>query len=158
VPQVQSAALEALKDLGYTRIRCEPEPDAVIIRARTFDGRPARITIRPRNAMAAMIVKIGPVGDEMVSQALVQRVALNFGQLPRTIIPLEPTLARRIDPLTPRRLIVPPGEVLPASPAESISPSAPDSPGPFAPEDAEPEGDPIPRSTNASRRRLLRLG
>ena len=149
VPQVQSSALEAMGDLGYTGMTCQSKDGLVTIRAQTVDGRPARITIQPRNSMSAMTVKIGAVGDEMVAQALIQRVALNFGALPRTIIPLEPTLSRRIDPLTPRRLVVP------SPPDDSIPRAVPASPGPFAPSNAE-DAEPNPRPAMANPRRPVR--
>ena len=134
VPQIRSAALEAMGDLGYTKVQCEPDGDEVIIRAKTLDGRHARVTIQPRNTMAAMTVKIGADGDEMVSQALIQRVALNLGALPRTIIPLERTLARRFDPLAVR----PDTPIQMDPPAlrrrgESLPPMVPRAPSPFAP-------------------------
>ena len=149
VPQVQSSVLEAMADLGYTKIQCEPKAELVTIRARTVDGRPARITIQPRNLMSSLTVKIGAAGDEMVAQALIQRVALNFGALPRTIIPLEPTLSQRIDPLTPRRLVVP------SPPDDSIPRAVPASPGPFAPSNAE-DAEPNPRPAMANPRRRVR--
>jgi hypothetical protein len=143
VPQVRSAAVEAMGDLGYTDVQCEPKAGLVTIRALTLDGRPARVTIQPRNSMAAMTVKIGAVGDEMVSQTLIQRVALNLGALPRTIIPLERTLSRRFDPLAvrPDRPI----RVDPISPrerGESLSPMVPRTPLPFSPPGSIPPEPP----------------
>ena len=137
VPQLKSSVMEALADLGYTGVTCEEDAGIITIRATTVDHRPARITISPRNTMSSMTVKIGHVGDEMVSQALIQRVAMNFGELPRTVIPMEPTLQRRADPLRPRRPIPPGGTVVTPEVAVPLSPEPPDLPplpgrvGPF---------------------------
>lgn len=143
VPQVRSAALEAMGDLGYSAVQCEPKAGTVIIRALTLDGRPTRVTIERRNSMAAMTVKIGVAGDEMVSQALIQRVALNLGALPRTIIPLERTLSRRFDPLAVRPDM--PIQMDSASsrrPGESLPPMVPRTPSPFAPPGSIPPETP----------------
>ncbi len=145
VPQVRSAALMAMADLGFSQIECEPKPkDAeVIINALTIDGRKTRVTIRPRNEMASMRVYIAPIGDEMVGQALIQRVALNFGTIPRTVIPMEPTLARRIDPMSWRRPTVAPVSVDPP-PREATPPALPESAGPFVLSPAQPVEVPAP--------------
>ena len=156
VPQVVSSALEALDAMGFKEIDCTSKDGVVKIHAKTLDHRPARVTVRPRNAMAVMSVMIGLEGDEMVSEALIQRVALNFGTIPRTIIPLEPTLRRRIDPPTlPRPVPVaplmpllppadppPPARLLPDGPGllwpgntlPEVSPAAPSLPEPLMPE------------------------
>jgi hypothetical protein len=101
VAQVETSALEAIGDLGFTVVgRPEPCPDGgVEIKARTPDGRPARITITPQNNLTNMRIKIGPacVGDYMFSRDVFRRVALNLGTLPRNHTPLEPVLSRRIN-------------------------------------------------------------
>jgi hypothetical protein len=114
VPRLESSAVQALADLGFTNIERTPDGEAVKIHAKTLDHRHAWIKIRPRNTMSFMSVHIGLERDEEVSLALFQRVALNFGAVPRTIIPLEPTLARRQDPL-----------LMPRTPLEPLIPSAP---------------------------------
>jgi hypothetical protein len=132
VPQLRGSVLEAMGDLGYTDIRCEPKGDAINIQARTVDGRKARITLRPRNTMSSMTVKVGDLGDETVAQALIQRVSTNFGELPRTVIPMEPVLARRVDPLSTRRLFVPPDGFITTQPGDSTPAVVPDAASPFA--------------------------
>jgi len=114
VPQVESSALEALADLGFTKIDRTRDGDVVKIRAKTLDHRHAWVQIHPRNKMTFLSVRIGVEGDAEVSEALIQRIALNFGAIPRTIIPLEPTLSRRRDPVT-----------LPPAPLEPLIPTAP---------------------------------
>jgi len=103
VPQVQSAATEALLDMGFKDLGpaklCPDE--AMAIAARTPDNRPATVTFTPQNAMTNMRIEIGPVhlGDHMLTRDVFRRVALNFGTLPRDYLPMEPTLARRTNPV-----------------------------------------------------------
>lgn len=138
-PQVETAALEAMADMGFREMKREEKDDAVVIRAKTLDRRPARVTIRPRNKMAEMTVRIG-LGDELASDALIQRVALNFGTLPRVMIPLEPTHARRNDPPPPPRPVyVVPAEPIEPEPVEEVPPPLPPAgPSPFTPTDTTP--------------------
>ena len=104
MPQVQSAAIEALRDLGFKDIGpAKPCADeALAMKMRTPDGRPATVTFTPQNKMTNMRIVIGPahVGDVLLSRDVIRRVALNFGTLPRDYMPLELTLARRIKPPT----------------------------------------------------------
>ncbi|WP_165220467.1 DUF3568 family protein [Aquisphaera insulae] len=99
LPQVESAALEALRDLGFTHIHpAEPEGDeAKAMTAKAPDGRTTTITLTPQNAMTNMRITFGPahIGDEDLSRDVLRRVALNFGTLPRDYMPMEPTLTRR---------------------------------------------------------------
>ncbi len=101
MPQVQSAAIEALRDLGFNDIGpAKPCPDeALALKMRTPDGRSATVTFTPQNQMTNMRIVIGPahIGDETFSRDVFRRVALNFGTLPRDYMPLEPILARRIN-------------------------------------------------------------
>ena len=118
IPQVQSAAIEALRDLGFKDIGpVKPCPDeALAMKMRTPDGRPATVTFTPRNRMTNMRIVIGPahVGDVLLSRDVFRRVALNFGTLPRDYMPLEPTLARRMNPPTalPPSMMHEPSETL----------------------------------------------
>jgi hypothetical protein len=116
--QVQSAAVEALRDLDFREFqppsRC---PDGgVEMRVRTPDGRQALVTFTPQNTMTNVRFSVGPlhIGDEMLAHDLFRRVALNFGTLPRTYLPIEPVLSRRIHPPKEMPLQVPgpPPEVL----------------------------------------------
>ncbi len=101
IPQVQSAAIEALRDLGFKEIGpakpCQDE--AIAMKMRTPDGRPATVTFTPQNRMTNMRIVIGPahIGDETFCRDIFRRVGLNFGTLPRDFMPLDPILARRIN-------------------------------------------------------------
>jgi hypothetical protein len=102
--QIESSAMEALGDLGF-RV---PEPPVhvpsgdSIIRARTPDGRPAKITITPQNSLTNVRSEIGPVhiGDEELSRDLFRRIAANFGTGPRAHTPYDATLPKRFNTST----------------------------------------------------------
>ena len=102
LPQVQSAAIEALRDLGFKDIGpakpCQDE--AIAMKMRTPDGRPATVTFTPQNQMTNMRIVIGPahIGDETFCRDIFRRVGFNFGTLPRDFMPLDPILARRTNP------------------------------------------------------------
>jgi len=98
-PQVESSALEALGDLGFTVI--EPPTHLpsgeIIIRTRTPDGRPAKLKIAPQNSLTSVKVQIGPgpCGDEQLSRDLLRRIAANFGTAMRVYTPIDMTLPKR---------------------------------------------------------------
>jgi hypothetical protein len=100
-PQVESALLEGLGDLGFKVVGPpESKPDGEsLIRAQTPDGRPAKITVTPQNAMTNVRVSIGPVhiGDTELSHELLRRVSLNFGTVMRAYTPVDTTVTRRIN-------------------------------------------------------------
>ena len=133
VPRLESSALQAMADLGYTDVERTPDGEVIKIHAKTLDHRHAWVKIKPRNAMSSLSVRIGAEGDEEVSLALLRRVALNFGSIPRTMIPLEPTLARRHDPLLMPRAPLEP--LIPSAPVfdELMTPAPSSAVGPFAP-------------------------
>ena len=113
--------------------------------------------------MSALTIYVGIVGDELVSQTVVERVALNFGAIPRNIIPMEPTLERRFNPTPPLQPTLPkvvslpatlPPDTVPsepsagdgdATPAVIPAPPAPAAePGPFGPTGPAPAPVPNP--------------
>ena len=107
--QVESSTLQALGDLGFTKIEREPLADGEVkIKCWTIDHRPACLWVKPRNeAMAQLSIYIGIVGDEMVSQTVAERVSMNFGTIPRVLIPMEPTIERRFNPTPPLQPTLP---------------------------------------------------
>ncbi len=117
-PQVQSAAVEALRDFGFRDFQPPRKcPDGgVEIQLHTPDGRDATVTFTRQNSMTNMKFTVGPlhVGDEMLAREVFRRVGLNFGTLPRAYLPLEPVLARRMNPPSdmPPEIPGPPPETL----------------------------------------------
>ena len=161
VPQVQGATLQALGDLGF-KVAGPPkvtQEGEVAIEARTPDGRPAEISITPQNNLSNLRVKIGPVcvGDSSLSRDLFKRVALNFGTLPRSYTPLEPTLSKRQnhvlvnpDPYTSERYEtllgegLRPGETRGTVEGEQNNPGSMIAPTPVMPLNASPYFAPSP--------------
>jgi hypothetical protein len=116
-PQVESSMFEALVDLGFKDVEPPVRSDGeCVIRAKAPDGRPVRITISARGAMAMVAVAIGPdhLGDYQLSRDLLRRVAFNLGSGMRTFLPADLTLPRRLNPptLMPERTSPPPPEAL----------------------------------------------
>jgi hypothetical protein len=157
--QVESSALQALGDLGFTKInRKRLEDGEVEIKCWTKDHRPACLWVKPRNeAMTILTIYVGVVGDELVSQTVMERVSLNFGTIPRNLIPMEPTIERRFNPTPPLQPTLPKVVNIPSAglmgvpltaqpeiaPAPVSTPPAPAAePGPFGPGEA-----PIPLPT-----------
>jgi hypothetical protein len=101
IPQVEGAAIEALRDLGFKDLHpAAPAGDeAKAMTVSAPDGRPVTITFTPQNAMTNMRITFGPahIGDEDLSRDVFRRVGLNFGTLPRDVMPIEPTLSRRLN-------------------------------------------------------------
>jgi hypothetical protein len=162
--QVESAALQALGDLGFTKIRRKPLDDGrVEIKCWTLDHRPACVWVKPRNeAMTLLTIYVGLVGDELVSQTVMERVAQNFGTIPRVLIPIEPSLERRFNPTPPLQPTLPrtvsitearlPGEPFPAPAEVRVTPTAvpePPAPGPV-PGPFSPPNLPVPAPTPPS--------
>jgi hypothetical protein len=87
---VEVNTVEAMADLGFGQIRRSVSGGVVTYVAKTLDGHLATITLRPRNANAELTVKIGFWGDEPLSVALIERVALRFGSAPPSLVPLDP--------------------------------------------------------------------
>jgi hypothetical protein len=117
--QVESAMKEALGDLGFQLpdLPVHDHDGETRIRARTPDGRPAKIRITPQNAMTNVRVAIGTahLGDYELSRDLLRRVALNFGTGMRAYTPVETTLPRRF---SPSRGIAPAIQHVPPPPLE----------------------------------------
>ena len=147
--QVESSALQALGDLGFTKIEREIQDNgAVKIKCWTLDHRPCCLWVKPRNtAMTILTVYVGLVGDEIVSSTIMQRVAMNFGTLPRTLIPMEPSLERRFNPVPPLQPTLPKVVSIPTSlPPDAVplaEPPAGDT-GPAIPPPPAPGADPSP--------------
>ncbi len=156
--QVESSTLQALADLGFTKIERKRLADGKVeIKCWTLDHRPACVWVKPRNeAMTLLSIYVGIVGDEMVSQTFMERVALNFGTVPRIIIPMEPTIERRFNPMPPLQPTLPKVVSIPATLPPDAVPLAEPSGGDFGPAPAiipvppAPAADPGPFGTSES--------
>ena len=92
--------------------------------------------------MSVMSVKIGEFGDEMVGQALLERASMNFGELPRTVIPVEPTISRRTDPMSGRLPAISSNNMVPSASDNPILLTAPEGSAPFSSSTTKPEAVP----------------
>ena len=142
--QVESSALQALGDLGFTKIEREILDGQVKIKCWTLDHRPCCLWVKPRNtAMTLLTVYVGLIGDEIVSSTIMQRVAMNFGVLPRVVIPMEPSLERRFNPTPPLQPTMPrvvsiPSSLLPDSVPLDEPPGGDVAPTPYVVPDPPP--------------------
>ena len=94
--EVRKVAVEALSDLRISSIRETIEPDTtLILDGTTGDGRSARLTIQPLGAFTATTVRVGLLGDEALSKAILDRIGIRLGSMPPAAIPTEvPTSAQ----------------------------------------------------------------
>lgn len=86
---VRPAVLSALGDLGIEKVRQSRDGTAFIIEGATADGRRASLTLRPHPAGSRVSARVGWFGDEPLSQALLERVAVRLGTLPPASVPAQ---------------------------------------------------------------------
>jgi hypothetical protein len=136
VPQVHNSLRQALADLGFYAVEARALGNCIELKARTPDGRIAKMTVGPQNALTLFTIWIAcPFGDEPLSKAVIDRIALNLGALPRQLIPLEQALARRGSPReipyrgtapeVPEPIPVDPLDMTPAGPFRSAAEPGP---------------------------------
>ena len=88
--EVRKVAVDALGDLRISSIRETIEPDTtLILDGTTGDGRSARLTIRPFGAFAVTTARVGFLGDEALSKAIMDRIGIRLGTMPPSAIPAE---------------------------------------------------------------------
>lgn len=157
VPQVHNSLRQALADLGFRKVEEHPDGNGIVLKARTPDGRIAKMTVSPRNALTLFTIWVAcPFGDEPLSKAVIDRIAINLGSLPRQLVPFEATLARRGSPReipfrgtapeVPEPIPVDPADQTPAGPfqagaeagSESELPPQPTGMGPSPPSGVAP--------------------
>jgi hypothetical protein len=87
---VQPVVLAALDDLRVQALRQTNDGGAIVFECTTADNRRASVTLRPHPAGSRLSARIGLFGDEPLSRALMDRVAIRLGNLPPAAIPAEP--------------------------------------------------------------------
>ena len=88
---VQPAVLSAMDDLRIQSVRQISDGGAIVLEGTTADNRRASATIRPHSRNSTLLTaRIGLFGDEALSRALMDRVAIRLGALPPAAIPVEP--------------------------------------------------------------------
>jgi len=122
--QVETAALEAMADLKMSSVRKFPEGSRTTFHGLTADGRRATVSvsrvlgleppaINPVETQPVVTVRIGWLGDEPLSRALMDRISIRLGSSAPSAIPSEPPSepekpvifgAREVNPPSVRRL------------------------------------------------------
>lgn len=91
---VLPAVVKAMDDLRIQSARQINEQGMIILEATTADNRNATVTLRPRPTGTRTEIRIGLLGDEPLSRALSDRIAIHLGG-PTTVTgnstPPEPT-------------------------------------------------------------------
>ncbi|MFO0907208.1 MAG: DUF3568 family protein [Isosphaeraceae bacterium] len=88
---VQPAVLAALEDLRFVAVRQDHDAGVLTFHGSTPDNRTAVVNLKPQPGGATRVVtRIGVFGDEPLSRALMDRVAVRLGTLPPTAIPIDP--------------------------------------------------------------------
>ncbi|WP_165074313.1 DUF3568 family protein [Paludisphaera rhizosphaerae] len=79
---VATAAGEALGDLGLHDVNVRRDGTVVRCEAVTSDNRSASVTIRSLGGSSAASARVGWFGDEALSRAILERIAVRLGELP----------------------------------------------------------------------------
>jgi hypothetical protein len=90
IEQVQGAVLESMADLEFHDVHELHEATRVTFQGKAVDGRHATVTIDSQNSVPVVSVRIGWLGDEPLSKALMDRIGIRLGTLPPSAIPAEP--------------------------------------------------------------------
>jgi len=99
---VRGAVSEALDDLKMTSIQHGRSGSVYKIDARTSDNRPVLITVRPHEGQTRVSCRIGWLGDEMLSKAVLERTGVRLGTLPPAAIPQDPPSTPAPNPILSR--------------------------------------------------------
>src|SRR5262249_34319946 len=88
---VQPAVLSAMDARRIQSVRQISDGGAIVFEGTTADNRRASATIRPQPRNSTLLTaRIGLFGDEALSRALMDRVAIRLNALPPSAIPVDP--------------------------------------------------------------------
>lgn len=105
-PSTVIAAIDqALGDLSLTRVRTIQNGTVVRVEARTADNRQLIATVRSFQGHTQVGVRAGWFGDEPLSKALLNRVAVRLGSAPPEAIPAETPSAPAANPFFSRSAV-----------------------------------------------------
>lgn len=102
--KLQPAVVGAMDDLRIHSVHQSAEPGALYFQGTTADDRRAIVTLRPYAGGTRVTSRIGLMGDEPLSRALMDRTGIRLGTLPPAPIP----------------------EKVPSKPGTLLSPEGPD--------------------------------
>ena len=90
LPTVQPATLSALDDLRMVNPLTHLEAGSVVVNATTADNSRVHVMLRPEPSGTLVTARIGLFGDEPLSRALMDRIAVRLGTLPPSAAPVDP--------------------------------------------------------------------
>jgi hypothetical protein len=105
---VRSAVTDAMDDLKMTAIESGRSGAVYKFDGKTADNRPVLVTVRPHDGQTRVSCRIGWLGDEPLSRALLERTGIRLGTLPPAAIPENPPSAPAPNPILSR--LAPPDE------------------------------------------------
>ena len=89
-PDLLTNVKDAMSDVGIHSIAQHEDPGGlVILEGSTTDNRKARITVQTSGANSTVSAKIGWLGDEPITRALLDRLGSRQGLIPPRPIPAE---------------------------------------------------------------------
>jgi hypothetical protein len=87
---VHPAVIAALDDLRVINLRQHNDGSTLVFEGTTADNRTASVAIKPHPGGTSRVSsRIGLFGDEALSRALMDRIAIRLGALPPAAIPTE---------------------------------------------------------------------
>jgi Protein of unknown function (DUF3568) len=103
---VQPAVLSALDDLRVGAIRRSNNGGTMVIEGTTADNRKALLTLGTQPGTGSRLTaRVGIFGDEPLSRALMDRVAIRLGTLPPTAVPVDPPSSPDANPYFSRKAV-----------------------------------------------------
>jgi hypothetical protein len=102
---VQSALVAALGDVKVDKLRQTRDGGVIVMEGETDDHRKASVSLRPHAGGSRLTARFGWFGDEPLSRALMNRVAVRLGNLPPSAIPTDPPSAPSANPFFSRSAV-----------------------------------------------------
>jgi hypothetical protein len=99
---VRGALRDAMDDLKMTSIEGAHTGAVYRFDSRTADNRPVLVTVRPHDGQTRVSCRIGWLGDELLSKALLERTGVRLGTLPPAAIPENPPSSPAANPILSR--------------------------------------------------------
>jgi hypothetical protein len=105
---VRGAVSDAMNDLKMTSIESGRGGAVYTFDAQTEDKRSVLVTVRPHDGQTRVSCRVGWLGDEPLSRAILERTGVRLGTLPPAAIPEHPPSAPAPNPILSR--LAPPDE------------------------------------------------
>jgi hypothetical protein len=105
---VRAAVSDAMDDLKMTSIESGKSGAVYTFDAQTADKRSVLVTVRPHEGQTRVSCRIGWLGDEPLSRAVLERAGVRLGTLPPAAIPQNPPSTPAPNPIFSR--LAPPDE------------------------------------------------